>query len=151
MIISLILIISPFLFYAYRFAPSDSKVWDIGFVTIYSGGFGSVLSFIHAFFTKALFVLLTSIWFLTCSHWWKYSILIPFSMFLFQLSGVLNHQLQFIDQYDFWYSLPLVLPTVLGLAWWSARLHVTSKLLDIRAEIENELEVIRRNNNTDEA
>ncbi len=146
----MVLVASPFLFYLYQFAPKNSKVWKIGFLTIYSGGFESVLSFLHAFFTKFLFVLLTSIWFLTCSHWWKYAILIPFSMFLFQLSGVLNYQIQFIDQYDFWYSLPLVLPIVIGLIWWSARLYIHSKLLDLRSQIENELEIIRRNKNVDE-
>ncbi len=64
-------------------------------------------------------------------------------MFLFQLTGVINHQVQFIDQYDFWYSLPIVIPVIVALIWWSSRLYIKSKLLDLRSQIENELESIR--------
>lgn len=109
-VIILILISTPFLFYIYTFAPFDSKEWDTVFGRIGSGGFDNVKSFLHALFTKITFVILTTIWFLSSKNWWKYAILVPLTMFLFQLSGVVNYQLQFIDEYDFWYSLPFILP-----------------------------------------
>lgn len=110
--ISILLIATPFLFYIYKFAPPESKEWDTIFGTLKSNGFGSMQTYMHALFTKITFVMLTGIWFLTSNQWWKYAILVPFTMFLFQLSGVINYQLQFIDEYDFWYSLPFIAPII---------------------------------------
>ena len=112
MLLILILIATPFLFYLYRLAPSDSTEWDTIFGTVKSGGFSNVQSYFYTLFTKLLFVILTGIWFLTSRNWWKYAILVPFTMFLFQLSGVINYNIQYIDEYDFWYSLPVIIPIV---------------------------------------
>lgn len=144
--ITIILILSPFAFYLYRYAPHDSKEWDVLFFTVYSGGFNSVQLFIHALFTKLLYVLLTGIWFLTARHWWKYAILVPFTMFLFQLSGVINFSIQYIDEYDFWYSLPVVIPVIIFLVWLSGKLRFYTTALDIREQIDEELESIRKEN-----
>jgi len=113
------LIATPFLFYIYKFAPSEAQEWDTVFGKIHSGGFGNVQAYLHALFTKIVFVLLTGIWFLTSNNWWKYAILIPFTTFLFQLSGVVNYKLQYIDEFDFWYSLPVVLPILFFIVYIS--------------------------------
>ncbi len=144
--ITIILILSPFAFYLYRYAPNDSKQWEILFFTVHSGGFNSVQIFIHALFTKFLYVLLTGIWFLTARHWWKYAILVPFTMFLFQLSGVINFSIQYIDEYDFWYSLPVIIPVIVFLIWLSRKLRFYTTALDIREQIDEELESIRKEN-----
>lgn len=111
--ISLLLIATPFLFYVYKYAPSDSKEWETIFGTIHAGNFNSAQSFIHALFTKFIFVLLTSIWFLTSRNWWKYAILVPLIMFLYQLYGIINFQMQYLDEFDFWYSLPFITPVII--------------------------------------
>jgi magnesium-transporting ATPase (P-type) len=141
-IISIILIITPFLFYIYRFAPK-ADVWDLGFITIGSGGFKTIVGFSHAFFTKITFVLITSIWFFTAKQWWRYAILVPVTMFLFQLTGVINHKIEYIDNYDFWYSIPVVLPIVIFMILVSLKINKQSKLLDIRETIQNEIEAIK--------
>lgn len=142
--IATILILSPFLFYFYKYAPPDSKEWKWLFFTIQSGGFNSVQLFIHALFSKLLFVILLSIWFLTTSYWWKYAILVPLTMFLFQLSGVINFSIQYIDEYDFWYSLPVVVPIIVFLIWLSKKLNFYSTAMDLREQIDQELESIRK-------
>lgn len=119
MLLILILIATPFLFYLYRLAPSDSTEWDTLFGTINSGGFNNVQSYIYTLFTKLSFVILTGLWFLTSKNWWKYAILVPFTMFLFQLSGVINYNIQYIDEYDFWYSLPVIIPIVVFIIYLS--------------------------------
>jgi len=122
-VISIILITTPFLFYLYRIAPTDSTEWETIFGTINSGEYRNVSFYLHSLFTKITFVVLTGIWFLTCKNWWKYAILVPFTMFLFQLSGVVNHKLQYIDEYDFWYSLPVILPILFFLIYISYRIR----------------------------
>ena len=46
----------------------------------------------------------------------------PLRMFLFQLSGVINHQIQFIDEFDFFYSIPVIIPILLLLIFISFRI-----------------------------
>ncbi len=121
-VISLLLIATPFLFYLYKFAPSDAKQWDTIFGTVEAGNFKSVQSFIHALFTKITFVFLTAIWLLTSKNWWRYAILVPFTMFLFQLSGIINFHLQYIDEYDFWYSLPFISPIIFFIIYLTYRI-----------------------------
>lgn len=133
-VISIILIATPFLFYIYKFAPSDSTEWNTIFGILKSNGFGTMQAFMHALFTKITFLTLTIIWFLTARNWWKYAILVPLTMFLFQLSGIINWELKYIDEYDFWYSLPFILPIVLFLIYLSYRI---SKNKDYYSEIDN--------------
>ncbi len=131
---------TPFLFYIYRFAPVDAEEWNTIFGTIRSGGFSNVQSFAHNLFTKITFVVLTGIWFLTSHNWWKYAILVPFTMFLFQLSGVLNYSIQYIDEFDFWYSLPVVLPILFFLIYLSIRLNKrASEGLNLKKEADDEI------------
>jgi len=139
-LLSLILIATPFLFYVYQLAPSEAKEWETIFGTIRANGFFSVQSFLHAIFTKATFVLLLGIWFLTSQNWWKYAILVPFTLFLFQFIGVLNVELEYIDEYDFWYSLPLIIPILMFLIYISLRLSKKQDYgLDLKKEVDDEI------------
>jgi hypothetical protein len=121
-LLSALLVATPFLFYFYKNAPAEASEWNTWLGTIKSGGFGSVQSYMHALFTKLTFILLTTIWFLTSRNWWKFAILIPLTMFLFQLSGVINYKIQYIDEFDFWYSLPVILPILFFLIYISYRI-----------------------------
>jgi hypothetical protein len=137
---SILLIITPFLFYIYKIAPVDSKEWDTMVGQISSGGFSNVQAYLHALFTKLTFVLLTGMWFLTSRNWWKYAILVPFTMFLFQLSGVINYNIQYIDEYDFWYSLPVILPIVFFLVYISYLIGKRSSGNDsLKKEVDHEI------------
>lgn len=137
--IAVLLAAIPFLFYLYRLAPQDQETWDLGHIIIYSGGFYNVQAFIHAVFTKVTFLIITTIWFFSCYRWWRFAILIPFTMFLFQLSGVFNFAIEYIDEYDFWYSLPIVLPIVIMMTIVSVRLNRNIEIIDLKDEIDQEL------------
>ena len=121
-VISIVLIFTPFLFYIYKYAPADQKSWDTFLGTFEAGAFNSVQMYMHALFTKITFVLLTGIWFLTSNKWWRYAILVPFTMFLFQLSGVISYKVKYMDEYDFWDALPFILPIIVFIALISHRL-----------------------------
>ncbi|WP_157632536.1 hypothetical protein [Cochleicola gelatinilyticus] len=106
----------------YKYAPSEASEWETIFGTIEAGNFTWVQSYVHAIFTKFIFVMLTGIWFLTSNNWWKYAILVPFTMFLFQLIGIINYKSGYIDEFDFWYSLPLIIPILLFVIYISYRI-----------------------------
>lgn len=142
-LLSLILVATPFLFYLYRLAPAESNEWETIFGTIRSGGFNSVQGFIYTLFTKAILVLLTGIWFVTSNNWWKYAILVPFTMFLFQFIGVLNHEIKYLDEFDFWYSLPLIIPILLFVIYISYRLSRNQKnSLELMSQVDDEIKKI---------
>ncbi|WP_100803056.1 hypothetical protein [Ulvibacter sp. MAR_2010_11] len=143
MLLSLFLIATPFLFYIYKYAPADATEWDTFFGVVNSGGFGSVQAYMHALFTKITFVSLTGMWFLTSTNWWKYAILVPLTMFLFQLSGVINYKIQYIDEFDFWYSLPAILPILFFLIYISYRISNQSTTSnDLKKDVDDEIKKI---------
>lgn len=144
-VIAFLLAITPFLFYLYKYAPSDTTIWKTNFYTIKSGGFGDVQSFVHALFTKITFITITTLWFVTSKDWWKWAILIPLIMFLFQLLGVLYQHSPYMDEFDFWYSLPIIMPVVAFLIWISHELNKIIGDLDLKDEIEKELESYNKN------
>tara|TARA_B100000949_G_C14120029_1_gene382152 strand:- start:76 stop:522 length:447 start_codon:yes stop_codon:yes gene_type:complete len=139
-LLTIFLVATPFLFYFYKFAPKGAEEWETLFGTITSGGFDNVQIYLHALVTKLTFVLLTGIWFLTSRNWWRYAILIPFTMFLFQLSGVVNFKISYIDEFDFWYSLPIILPILILLVYIS---YIASKKSgdsdELKQEVDNEI------------
>ncbi|MAZ72368.1 MAG: hypothetical protein CMC70_04390 [Flavobacteriaceae bacterium] len=131
-LLSLTLTATPFLFYIYKYAPAESgETWETAFGTIEAGNFGNVQAYMHALFTKITFVLITAIWFVTSRNWWKYAILVPLTMFLFQLSGVINHQIQFIDEFDFFYSIPVIIPILLLLIFVSYRVSKRNAVAEV--------------------
>lgn len=146
-LLSALLVATPFLFYFYKYAPAEAGEWSTWFGTIKSGGFGSVQSYMHALFTKLTFILLTTIWFLTSKNWWKFAILIPLTMFLFQLSGVINYKIQYIDEFDFWYSLPVILPILFFLIYISYRIGKRSGSgEDLKEQLDEEISNIFSDN-----
>lgn len=138
-VISLILISTPFLFYIYKYAPAEQTTWETFIGTFEAGQFNSVQVYFHALFTKITFVVLTGLWFMTSRSWWKYAILVPFTMFLFQLSGVINFQVKYMDEYDFWDALPFILPIIFFLAFISHRLSKRSSRSTLNDEAEEEI------------
>ncbi|GHC64149.1 hypothetical protein GCM10008083_31760 [Ulvibacter litoralis] len=143
MLLSLLLIATPFLFYLYRLAPPESSEWETVFGTIRSNGFSNVQSFIYTLFTKVILVMLTGIWFLTSNNWWKYAILVPFTMFLFQFIGVLNNEIKYVDEFDFWYSLPLIVPILLFVIYISYRISKNqNNSFELMSEVDEEIKKI---------
>jgi len=142
-LLSFLLVATPFLFYVYKYAP-DSKEWDTFFGTIKASGFSNVQAYMHAVFTKLTFIMLTTIWFLTSNNWWKYAILVPLVMFLFQFIGVLNYELQYIDEFDFWYSLPIIIPILIFLIYISLRISKNeSDSSDLMSEVDDEIKKLK--------
>ncbi|WP_274971756.1 hypothetical protein [Zunongwangia profunda] len=132
--------ITPFLFYLYEYAPQNTDVWKTRFFTLSAGGFSSVQGFTHALFTKVTFLIITTLWFFTSNRWWRYAILIPFTMFLFQLTGVLNYNVQYVDEYDFWKALPLILPILVFMICISFKMNTKINQLDLGEELNRDID-----------
>lgn len=84
------------------------------------------------------------LWFQSCKHWWRPFLLIPISMLIFQMCGIVNTSVNYIDEFDFWYSLPITMPMVAFLWWISNKLNRYRRTLDLKDEIESEIQKLKQ-------
>ena len=75
---------SPYLFYLYEIFPAG-PVWENSFFTYESKYYQNVLTAAWTFLGKITPLFLLLIWFFTCKHWWYHVILVPTSMYAYQL------------------------------------------------------------------
>ncbi|MCM8569958.1 hypothetical protein NE848_11250 [Gramella jeungdoensis] len=83
-IIALSIAFSPYLFYLYEIFPS-TPVWENSLFTYESKYYENVLTAAWTYLGKITPLFLLLIWFFTCKHWWYHVILIPASMYAYQL------------------------------------------------------------------
>ena len=83
-IIALCIAFSPYIFYLYEIFP-DGPVWENSFFHYESLYYESVLAAAWTYLGKIVPLFLLLIWFFTCKHWWYHAILIPISMYTYQL------------------------------------------------------------------
>lgn len=91
--------------------------------------------------------MLLTIWFFTCRHWWYHVILIPISMYVLQLLGSLNAEVQYVDEFEIYYIIPvmmIIIPIV-----YIVRLKLVDKYvhgIDLE-KIDNELKAYKEKEN----
>lgn len=135
----------PFLFYSYRLISTETEsIIFLGFFKIEAGSHGNMNYYAYYFLTKLTFLIAFCIWFLTCSHWWKYAILVPICMLIFQMAGLVNTSINYIDEFDFWYSLPVVIPIVAFLLLAAHKMRPYAYGMDLKEQLEHEIEEVRK-------
>ncbi|MDT0677230.1 hypothetical protein [Autumnicola musiva] len=83
-IFALIIAFSPYIFYLYEIFP-NGPVWENSLFTYESKYYLDVATAAWTFLGKLTPLLLLLIWFFTCKHWWYHVILVPASMYAYQL------------------------------------------------------------------
>lgn len=125
----------PYLFYYYEALPE--WLWSLTLFKSLSSSFeGNNLMASWILFQKLVPLLLLLIWFFTCKHWWYHTILIPISLYTFQLYTLFSSGNSFIDSGELFLVVPVVIIS-LSLAYL-ARIKVFDKIhgIDI-SEIED--------------
>ena len=129
----------PYAFYLYKTFP-DVKIYDTGFYTFESRYYESVRFFMYNVFAKLVPLSLLLIWFTTCKHWWYYSIVIPISVYIFQLISVLNDDVEFSDDFEFIYSLPFTI-IILGILFFiRTRISTYLKAVDLKKQVDDKMD-----------
>ncbi|WP_405368635.1 MULTISPECIES: hypothetical protein [unclassified Nonlabens] len=126
--------ILPYAFYYYEALPD--WLWDLSFFKALSKSFdGNRLMASWTFFQKLVPLVLLLLWFLTCKHWWYHTILIPISLYVFQIYSLLDFSNNYIDSGELYFVVPVVIFS-LSLTYL-ARLKIFDKIhgIDI-SEIE---------------
>ncbi|WP_224490537.1 hypothetical protein [Robertkochia flava] len=136
-IVAILIAVSPYIFYLYESFPRE-ETWKTWF--FYFSSKRDLFTTAWLIFSKLVPLYLITIWFLTCKHWWYHAILIPISMYVFQLMSLFNEDIRFIDEFEIYYIIPImmiVIPLV-----YLIRLKIFDKVvhgIDLK-QIDKELE-----------
>lgn len=106
-LIAIFMAASPYLFYLYEYAPKG-ETWKTLLFTYNSVGYKDVYTALWLITGKALPLILLIIWFFTCRQWWYHSLLVPITMYTYQLVAILNEDGQFVDQFQLIYLIPIM-------------------------------------------
>lgn len=147
MVIAFFLVTIPFYFYAYKLIPVSMTETSFFGIVIKAGKHQSLNYYAYYMFTKLTFLLAFILWFYTCKYWWRWALVVPICMLVFQIMGLVNTQIDYIDEFDFWYSVPIILPVSIFLGWTSMRINKYRKRIDLKDEIENELIQLKKADN----
>ena len=109
-IIVLILASTPFLYYLYESFPADSQVWETPFFT-FTTKYNSLYHYAWFITGKAIPIIILLLWFFTCKHWWHWIILVPFSMYSFQLFSIIKQNYN-VDEVELVYVVPIMMVLV---------------------------------------
>ena len=112
--IAIILIaLSPFMFKLHEYLPEDPEATIQWFGVIFDrNGFLDLKTYGWFMLGKLVPLLLLTIWFLTCKHWWYHIILIPMMMYAFQIFETLYSEDKFIDTRNVLWLLPVCMVVI---------------------------------------
>lgn len=138
-VIMLIVIVIPYLLYIHQNIPRDLENYKTILGTIKGGYYSNVQTYVYMFFSKFVPLVLLIIWFLTNKHWWVHAILIPTSVYLFQLISVINDSEEFADEVDFIYTVPITAAIIVILYFLRSKLAIYILALDLKKEMDQNM------------
>ncbi|WP_424987164.1 hypothetical protein [Flagellimonas alvinocaridis] len=101
--------VTPILFYWYKYMPEGAETWSVLGIEFGTNGFDDVGEAFYYYFNKIVPLLLLVVWFVTCKNWWYYAILIPISMYSFQLFAVLTFDSNIVDENEVMYVVAVTM------------------------------------------
>lgn len=134
--ITLLIVLTPYFLYLSRNVPEDVQTLDTIFGTIKAGYYSSVQLYIYFLFTKLVPLMLLIIWFITCKNWWVHAIIIPITVYLFQLISVVNDSIDYIDEVEFIYTLPIAVIIMVILYFIRSKMSIYLEALDLKKEMD---------------
>lgn len=144
-LIATLIAITPYLFYLYESVPQD-KVWDTFLFTYDSKVYESANLAMWILTGKLIPFYLLFLWFFTCRHWWYHALLVPISMYTYQIIGLILSDNGIIDEFQLIYLIPImaiIIPSIyLIRAQIFNRINETTKSMQ---ELEDEFKMSPKN------
>ncbi len=139
MIIAIVIIMS-MLHFLVQNIPHDVVEIDLLVFKIGTGGFYDVKSLVHYSLMRILIITYSSLWYITCQHWWKPSILIIITIELLKLISTFNPNQKYYDEIEYFTSLPVTIPIILILVYVSNKLNKYHLAKEIRSKIDYKID-----------
>ncbi|KUO69286.1 MAG: hypothetical protein APF83_04485 [Lutibacter sp. BRH_c52] len=138
-LLALLIVSTPYLLYFYQNLPADSENWETIFGSIKGGYFGSAKMFIYYFCSKFVPLMLLFIWFITNRQWWVHSLIIPITVYLFQLISVINDSEGYIDEVEFIYTVPFLVLILVILYFVRSKISIYIQAVDLKKEMDENM------------
>ncbi|MFD2823580.1 hypothetical protein ACFS5M_07860 [Lacinutrix iliipiscaria] len=141
-IITIIIMASPFLFYLYTISPKETSRWEtLFFVLDLESVDLEVDKMLWHISYKILTIIIFSLWYLTCKHKWKYAILIPL---IIEINKLTTYFFEISRQADYkiYYSLMLSLPLIFLLTFLSVKLSYFSYSKSVNQQLDEEIDTM---------
>ena len=140
-IIALLILITPYLLFIHKNIPQGSKQLETIIGIIDSGYYNDLYTYAYWFTSKFVPLFLFLIWFLTCKHWWVHVIIIPITVYLFQLITVINDSILYIDEVEFIYTVPIAV-IIMGLLYFlRSKMSIYIQAVDLKKEMDENMKV----------
>ena len=138
-IITLILLILPFLSRAIRFSEDLQELNFLGF-TITTFGFSNIHSLLGYLLDKLFLLLPVLMLFFSSKKWWRYALLFPILLAVFQIKNALDPNLEDVDAYEFLEAAPFLFAVLVLLLFLSNTAYYQSKMKELYWKTYNNLE-----------
>ena len=137
--IILLIISTPYFLYLYRAIPYELENYESFFGTINGGYYEKAQSYVYTFFGKFVPFLLLIIWFITNKHWWVHALIIPITVYLFQLISVINDGELYYDEVEFIYTVPIAVIIIVILYFLRSTMSTYIQALDLKKEMDENM------------
>ncbi len=106
-------VLSPFFFKMHEYFSSDPEatINILGYI-IDRNGFANLSIYAWFMLGKVVPLYLFVIWFFTCKHWWYHAILIPITMYAFQIFEVIFSDDRYVDTDNLLWLLPVCMVVI---------------------------------------
>jgi hypothetical protein len=135
----ILIIFSPYLLYFYQSVPGDIENWDTIFGPIKGGYYVTAQMFMYALFSKFVPLLLLFVWFVTNKTWWVHALIIPISVYLFQLISVVNDSENYMDEVEFIYTVPFLVVILVILYFIRSTISIYIQAVDLKKEMDENM------------
>ena len=143
-IIILLIITIPYLLYIHQKIPDKLENIDTFLGVIKGGYYKRVQTYIYMFLSKFVPLSLLIIWFVTNKHWWVHALIIPMSVYLFQLISVINDSENYVDEVDFIYTVPITAIIFVILYFIRSKLAIYIGAVDLKREMDENMKTPKK-------
>ena len=138
-LMGILIIFTPYLLYFYQNIPDDLKSYNTFFGTIKNGYYATVQIYIYTLFSKFVPLLLLFIWFITNKNWWVHALIIPITVYLFQLIAVINDSELYMDEVEFIYTVPFLVVIFVILYFIRSKISIYIQAVDLKKEMDDNM------------
>lgn len=143
-LMAVLIVFTPYLLYFYQNVPVDSENWHTFFGVVKGGYYGTARMYIHSFFTKLVPLMLLFIWFITNKQWWVHALIIPITVYLFQLISVINDSELYMDEVEFIYTVPFLVLIIVILYFVRSKLSIYIQAVDLKKEMDDNMKTPKK-------
>ncbi len=135
----IVLLLIPAFYYSFLLIPEGETKFSWLDFNINSYGFPDTTTFIWFIDQKICILIPLSIWFVVSRTWWKYAILSPIILYVFQIWEAVQDS-DIVEEIEYLKALPFILVIVFVLMILSSFVKYYSKTMDIYEDISDEIE-----------